>query len=202
MGQKYNLPTLPFDTSSLSPFISEETFQYHWGKHHRTYVTKLNQAIEGSEFENLSLEETVKKSKGAVYNNAAQHWNHSFFWNCLSPNSGGTPTGDILQGLEANFGSFEDFKEQFSQAAATLFGAGWAWLAQNKDGSLEIIPLSNADTPITQDKKPLLTLDVWEHAYYIDYRNERPRFIDAWWEVVNWEFVAQNLRSEQVLLPS
>lgn len=196
---KHQLPDLPFSTTALAPFISEETFEYHWGKHHATYVNNLNKLVDGTEFADESLEAVVKRSQGGMFNNAAQHWNHSFFWKCLSPNGGGTPKGEVLEAINASFGSFETFKEQFSTAAATLFGAGWAWLAQNEEGKLEILPLSNADTPLTTGKKPILTLDVWEHAYYIDYRNARPKFVEGWWDVVNWEFAEQSLRSKEVV---
>lgn len=197
MTKKHELPDLPFSMNALKPFISEETFEYHWGKHHRAYVTNLNKLIVDTKFANETLEEIVKKSEGGIFNNAAQHWNHSFFWNCLAPSGGGKPQGNILNAIEKSFGDFDVFKEKFSNAAATLFGAGWAWLAQNVDGSLEILSLSNAQTPLTQGKKPLLTLDVWEHAYYIDYRNARPKFIEGWWDVVNWEFAEKNLLLEQ-----
>ncbi|MFT5318218.1 MAG: Fe-Mn family superoxide dismutase [Chlamydiales bacterium] len=197
MAQKHELPDLPFSAKDLAPFISEETFEYHWGKHHRAYVTNLNKLVDGTEFADETLEDIIRKSKGGVFNNAAQHWNHSFFWNCLSPNGGGIPKGDVLNKINESFGDVETFKEQFSQAAATLFGAGWAWLAQNDEGKLEILPLSNAETPITHGKKPILTLDVWEHAYYIDYRNARPKFIEGWWDVVNWEFAEQNMKAEK-----
>lgn len=197
MAQKHELPDLPFSANALAPFISEETFEYHWGKHHRAYVTNLNKLVDGTEFADETLEGVITKSKGGVFNNAAQHWNHSFFWNCLSPNGGGTPKGDVLNKINESFGDIETFKEQFSQSAATLFGAGWAWLAQNDEGKLEILPLSNAETPLTHGKKPILTLDVWEHAYYIDYRNARPKFIEGWWDVVNWEFAEQNLKAEK-----
>ncbi|MCX7736238.1 MAG: superoxide dismutase [Fe] [Candidatus Kapabacteria bacterium] len=190
---KFELPELPFPKDSLKPHISEETFDYHHGKHHAAYVNNLNNLIAGTEFENMTLEEIIKKSQGGVFNNAAQTWNHTFFWHCLSPNSGGTPTGKVMEELTKNFGSFEKFKDDFSKAAATLFGSGWAWLVKNNDGSLEIVQTSNAGTPLTTDKKPILTLDVWEHAYYIDYRNARPKFIEMFWEIVNWDHVLKNL---------
>jgi len=175
--------------------MSEETLEYHHGKHHQAYVNNLNNLIAGTEFEGMSLEEIILKSSGGIFNNAAQTWNHTFFWNCLSPNGGGKPLGLVLVELEKNFGSFENFKSQFTNAAVTLFGSGWAWLVKNPDGKLEIIQASNAGNPLTMGKKPLLTIDVWEHAYYIDYRNARPKFVEAFWEIVNWDFVAKNLQS-------
>ncbi len=189
----FKLPELPFPKDALKPIISEETFEYHHGKHHQTYVNNLNNLIAGTEFESMSLEEIIKKSSGGIFNNAAQHWNHTFFWNSMSPNGGGTPTDKLLEEINKNFGSFESFKEQFSKAAATLFGSGWAWLVKNPDGSLSIEQTSNAGTPLTDNKTPLITIDVWEHAYYIDYRNARPQFIDRFWEIVNWDFALRNL---------
>jgi len=189
----FQLPELPFSKDALKPHISEETIEYHYGKHHKAYVDNLNKLIAGTEFENMTLEEIILKSKGPIFNNAAQAWNHTFFWNCLSPNGGGKPSGQLLQEIEKYFGSFEEFKSQFSNAAITLFGSGWAWLAKKPDSSLEIIQASNAGNPLTEGKKPLLTIDVWEHAYYIDYRNARPKFVEAFWEIVNWDFVEKNL---------
>jgi len=186
------LPELPYDKKALHPFISEETFDYHYGKHHAAYVTNLNAAVKDTEYEGLKLEDAIvksaKESKLPVFNNAAQHWNHAFFWECMSPNGGGAPKGKIADMITKDFGSFDAFKEQFSKAAATLFGAGWAWLASD-NGKLEIIQLSNAGTPMTLNKKALLTIDVWEHAYYIDYRNARPKFIEGFWDVINWDKV-------------
>lgn len=182
----FTLPDLPFDKNAFKGILSEETFEYHHGKHHNAYVTNLNKLIEGTEFEGQELENIVKQAEGGVFNNAAQHFNHSFFWNCLSPNGGGAPTGKVADMINDSFGSFDKFKDEFSKAAATLFGSGWAWLAKNGD-KLEILSLSNAGTPITLAKKPILTLDVWEHAYYIDYRNARPQFIEKFWEIVNWD---------------
>ncbi|MBI5325850.1 MAG: superoxide dismutase [Fe] [Ignavibacteriae bacterium] len=190
---KFELPTLPFPKDSLNPVISPETLDYHYGKHHAAYVNNLNNLIPGTQFENMKLEDIIKKSEGGIFNNAAQTYNHTFFWNCLSPNSGGTPSGDIADAINKYFGSFKDFKEKFSKAAVTLFGSGWAWLAKNSDGSLEILQLSNAGTPLTLDKKPIITLDVWEHAYYIDYRNARPTFVEKFWEIVNWDFANKQL---------
>lgn len=189
----FQLPELPFPKDSLKPHMSEETIEYHYGKHHQTYVNNLNNLIAGTEFETKSLEEIILKSSGGIFNNAAQTWNHTFFWNCLSPNGGGKPTGKLLEEIEKNFGSFDEFKKQFTNAAITLFGSGWAWLVRNPEGKLEIVQTSNAGNPMTDGKKPLLTIDVWEHAYYIDYRNARPKFVEAFWEIVNWDFVQKNL---------
>ncbi|CEK12121.1 superoxide dismutase [Fe] [Legionella hackeliae] len=188
------LPQLPYAMDALEPHISKETLEYHYGKHHSAYVTNLNKLIPGTEFENLSLEDIIKKSSGGIFNNAAQVWNHTFYWHCLSPNGGGEPTGKIGDAIGKHFGSFEKFKEEFSQVAATTFGSGWAWLVQDKNSSLKIINTSNAGTPMTEGLQALLTCDVWEHAYYIDYRNVRPDYIKAFWSLVNWEFVASNLR--------
>ncbi|KTD18007.1 superoxide dismutase [Legionella jordanis] len=190
----FTLPPLPYDMDALAPHISKETLEYHYGKHHSAYVTNLNKLIAGTEFETMSLEDIIKKSSGGIFNNAAQTWNHTFYWHCLSPNGGGNPTGKIGDAIAKHFGSFEQFKEEFSTVAATTFGSGWAWLAQDKDGSLKIISTSNAGTPMKDDMHALLTCDVWEHAYYIDYRNARPEYIKAFWSLVNWEFVNNNLR--------
>lgn len=188
----HELPTLPYEKNALEPHISAETLEFHYGKHHQTYVTNLNNLIPGTEFENLPLEEIVKQSSGGIFNNAAQVWNHTFFWNCLSPNGGGKPSGALAEAIEATFGSFETFKEEFTKTAVTTFGSGWAWLVKNTDGSLALVSTSNAATPLTAGQTPLLTCDVWEHAYYIDYRNARPKFVEAFWNLVNWEFVASN----------
>lgn len=191
----FTLPALPYAMDALSPHISKETLEYHYGKHHNAYVTNLNKLIAGTEYENLSLEEIIKKStSGGIFNNAAQVWNHTFYWHCLSPNGGGEPTGKAKDAIAKDFGSFEKFKEDFSQVAATTFGSGWAWLVQDKNGSLKIISTSNAGTPMTEGLQALLTCDVWEHAYYIDYRNARPDYIKAFWSLVNWDFVNSNLR--------
>jgi Fe-Mn family superoxide dismutase len=176
----------------LAPTLSQETLEYHYGKHHQAYVTNLNNLIPGTEFESMSLEEIVMKSSGGIFNNAAQVWNHTFYWNCLSPNGGGAPSGALAAAIDAKFGSFEEFKKQFNQAGATNFGSGWTWLVKNADGSLEIFNTSNAGTPMTSGKQALLTLDVWEHAYYIDYRNLRPKYLETMWHIVNWDFVAAN----------
>jgi Fe-Mn family superoxide dismutase len=189
----HTLPELPYALTALEPHISRETLEYHYGKHHQTYVTNLNNLIVGTEFETASLVDIIKKATGPIFNNAAQVWNHSFYWTCLSPEGGGQPTGTLLAAIEKSFGSFAEFKDQFSKTAISTFGSGWAWLVKNKDGSLAIISTSNAATPITSEASPLLTCDVWEHAYYIDYRNARPKYVEAFWNLVNWEFVAQEL---------
>jgi superoxide dismutase, Fe-Mn family len=186
-------PQLPYDLGALSPFVSEEQMTYHYGKHHAAYFTNLNGLVDGKPESEKALKEVVVKAEGPVFNNAAQAWNHSFFWHCMSPSGGGTPKGELLSRIERDFGSFDVFKEQFSTAATKLFGSGWAWLAADVAGKLEIMPLSNADTPLRHGKEPILTLDVWEHAYYIDYRNLRPKFIQGFWDVVNWDFVTKNL---------
>ena len=189
------LPALPYALDALAPTLSQETLEYHYGKHHQTYVTNLNNLIPGTEFEAMSLEDIIMKSSGGVFNNAAQVWNHTFYWNCLSPNGGGAPTGALAAAIDAKFGSLEEFKKQFNQAGATNFGSGWTWLVKNADGSLEIFNTSNAGTPMTSGKQALLTLDVWEHAYYIDYRNARPKYLETVWNIVNWDFVAANFAS-------
>ena len=187
----HELPPLPYAMNALAPHISQETLEYHYGKHHKTYVDNLNRLIPGTEFESLSLEDIIKKSSGGIFNNAAQVWNHTFYWNCLSPNGGGEPGGALAEAINKKFGSFADFKEQFTQCAVTTFGSGWAWLVKNPDGSLELVSTSNAGTPMTQGKTALLTCDVWEHAYYIDYRNARPKYVESFWNLVNWDFVAK-----------
>ncbi|PCI47796.1 MAG: superoxide dismutase [Fe] [Moraxellaceae bacterium] len=188
----YELPALPYEQNALEPHISAETLEFHYGKHHQTYVTNLNNLVKGTDNENKSLEEIVKSSSGGLFNNAAQIWNHTFYWNCLSPNGGGEPTGALADAINAKFGSFASFKEEFSKTAITTFGAGWGWLVKNADGSLELVSTSNAGCPITGDQTPLLTCDVWEHAYYIDYRNARPKYLEAFWNLVNWEFASAN----------
>jgi len=185
----HKLPELPFDKSALAPRISEETIEYHYGKHHAAYVANLNKLIMGTEFEKLSLEAIIQKATGGIFNNAAQVFNHTFYWHCLSPSGGSEPSGRLADQIAASFGSFAHFKEKFTAAAVTLFGSGWAWLVRNPDGSLAIEQTSNAGTPIHDNKKPLLTCDVWEHAYYIDYRNVRANYVTAFWDLVNWEFV-------------
>ncbi|MDQ2820642.1 MAG: superoxide dismutase [Fe] [Pseudomonadota bacterium] len=189
---EHTLPPLPYAKDALQPHMSAETLEYHYGKHHQAYVTNLNNLIKGTEFENMSLEEIIKKSSGGIFNNSAQVWNHSFFWNCMAPNAGGAPTGAVADAINAKWGSFDKFKEEFQKSAVGNFGSGWTWLVQ-KDGGVDIVNTSNAGTPLTGTDKPLLTCDVWEHAYYIDYRNARPKFVEGFWNLVNWEFVNSNL---------
>jgi len=189
---EHKLPDLPWDKDALAPHISPETIEYHYGKHHKAYVDNLNKLIPGTEFEDMRLEDIIKKASGGIFNNAAQIWNHSFYWNSLSPKGGGEPSGEIADALAKSFGSFDKFKEQFTSAAVTLFGSGWAWLVKNADGSLSIEATSNAGTPLKEGKKALLTCDVWEHAYYIDYRNARAAYVDAFWKLVNWKFTEEN----------
>lgn len=190
----HELPKLPYAMNALAPYISQETLEYHYGKHHQAYVNNLNNLIKDTEFANLSLEETILKSSGGIFNNAAQIWNHTFYWHCLSPKSAGEPSGSLADAIQKKFGSFDEFKKQFTQAAITVFGSGWAWLAKNTAGELEIIQTSNAGLPMQQNKKALLTCDVWEHAYYIDYRNARPSYVDNFWKIVNWDFVMDNFK--------
>ena len=189
------LPPLPFAKDALSPHISAETLEYHYGKHHQAYVNNLNQLIPGTKYENLPLEDIVRSSEGKIFNNAAQVWNHTFYWNCLSPNAVGRPAGALLRSIEKRFESFEKFQKQFTESAVGLFGSGWVWLVQMPDGTLELRAASNAGTPLTTEEKPLLTCDVWEHAYYIDYRNARPKYVETFWKLANWEFVAKNLKA-------
>jgi Fe-Mn family superoxide dismutase len=189
----FTLPELPYSNDALAPHISTETIEFHYGKHHRTYLDKLNAALPGTPFEKMTLEEVVQKSSGAMFNNAAQVWNHTFYWNSLTPKGGGTPTGTLGKAIEKSFGSMADFKEKFSAAAAGQFGSGWAWLVKDKSGQLSITTTSNAETPIQKPGvTPLLTCDVWEHAYYIDYRNARPKYVEAFWSLVNWDFAQKN----------
>lgn len=188
----HELPALPYAQNALEPVISAETIEYHYGKHHQTYVTNLNNLIADTEFADLSLTDIILKSSGGIFNNAAQVWNHSFYWNCLSPTGGGAPTGALGEAITAKFGSFDEFKKQFAQSAATNFGSGWTWLVKNADDSIEIFNTSNAGTPMTSGKTALLTVDVWEHAYYIDYRNARPKYLESIWDKINWAFVATN----------
>ena len=190
---KFTLPAFPFAQDALEPHISKTTIEFHYGKHHQTYVDNLNKLIIGTEFENSTLEEIVLKSSGGIFNNAAQVWNHTFYWNCLTPKSNLKPEGKLLDAIEKEFGSYEEFKEKFTNSAVTLFGSGWAWLVKNKEGKLEIVQTSNAENLIRQDKTPLLVCDVWEHAYYIDYRNNRAAYIEAFWKMVDWKTVAGRL---------
>jgi Fe-Mn family superoxide dismutase len=191
---EHKLPPLPYAKDALAPHISAETLEYHYGKHHATYVTNLNKLIAGTEFAELSLEDIVKKASGGVFNNAAQVWNHTFYWNCLSPKGGGEPSGALADAIKKSFGSFAAFREKLTNAAITQFGSGWAWLVKNPDGSLAIEQTSNAGTPLKDGKQALLTVDVWEHAYYVDYRNARASYVEAFWKVVNWDFASANLK--------
>ena len=190
----FQLPTLPYAKNALEPYISENTIDYHYGKHHQTYVDNLNKLIPGTAFESATLEEIVIKSEGGIFNNAAQIWNHTFYWNCLAPNKGGEPTGAIADAINSTFGSFEDFKTKFSAAAVTFFGSGWAWLVKDNEGKLQIVQESNAGNPMKKGLKPLLTIDVWEHAYYIDKQNRRLAYVEDIWKLVNWDFVAENYK--------
>lgn len=190
---EHKLPELPYPKDALQPHISAETLDYHYSKHHNAYVTNLNNLIKGTQFENMTLEEIIMKSETGIFNNAAQVYNHTFYWNCLAPNGGGAATGKIAEMINKKWGSFDKFKEEFTKAATTNFGSAWTWLVLNKQGDLEIYNTSNAQTPMTAGLKALLTIDVWEHAYYIDYRNARPNYINAFWNLVNWNFVNKNL---------
>lgn len=189
----FALPELSYELDGLAPNISRETLEYHYGKHHQTYVDNLNKLVSGTEYESLSLEKIIKASSGGLFNNAAQVWNHTFYWHCLTPNGNGDIPEALAAKLNETFGSIEAFKAEFTKAAVTTFGSGWAWLVKNGDDSLEILSTSNAGTPMTVGKHALLTCDVWEHAYYIDYRNRRPDYVEKFWELVNWEYVAGNL---------
>jgi superoxide dismutase, Fe-Mn family len=188
---KFTLPAFPFAQDALEPHISKTTIEFHYGKHHQTYVDNLNKLIIGTEFENSTLEEIVLKSSGGIFNNAAQVWNHTFYWNCLTPKSNFKPEGKLLDAIEKEFGSYDQFKEKFTNAAVTLFGSGWAWLVKDKDGKLEIVQTSNAENPMRQDKTPLLVCDVWEHAYYIDKQNRRPAYLESFWNLVDWKKVEE-----------
>ncbi|MEP4548213.1 MAG: Fe-Mn family superoxide dismutase [Saccharospirillum sp.] len=188
----FELPELPYAINALEPHISQETLEYHHGKHHNTYVTKLNGLIPGTEFEGKSLEDIIKSSSGGVFNNSAQIWNHTFYWHSLSPNGGGAPTGALGEAINAKWGSFEAFQKEFDEKAVNNFGSSWTWLVKNSDGSLEIVNTSNAGTPITEGQTPIITVDLWEHAYYIDYRNLRPKYLEAFWKLANWDFAAEN----------
>jgi len=186
------LPALPYATDALAPVISAETIDFHYGKHHQAYVTNLNNLVPGTEFEDASLEDIVMKSSGGIFNNAAQVWNHTFYWNGLSPNGGGQPTGALAEAINAAYGSFDEFKAAFIKSGVGNFGSGWTWPVKTKGGSVEIVNTSNAANPLRDGKQPLLTIDVWEHAYYIDYRNARPKYLDEIWSLINWDFVASN----------
>ncbi|MBU6199184.1 MAG: superoxide dismutase [Fe] [Xanthomonadaceae bacterium] len=188
------LPALPYARDALAPHISAETIDYHYGKHHQAYVTNLNNLIKGTEFEAMDLVSIVKKAQAGMFNNAAQIWNHTFYWNSIAPKGGGEPSGKLADAIKKAFGGFAQFKDDFSKLAAGTFGSGWAWLVQRADGSLGIVSTANAATPITGSDRPLLTCDVWEHAYYIDYRNARPKYIEAFWNLVNWDFAAAQMK--------
>lgn len=191
----FELPELPYEKTALEPHISAETLEYHHGKHHKTYVDKLNGMVEGTDMATKSLEDVVKAATGGIFNNAAQVWNHTFYWNCLSPNGGGAPDGELAAKINEAFGSVDKFKDEFTNSAIGNFGSGWTWLVQKQDGSVAIVNTDDADTPLTDDSvTPLLTVDVWEHAYYIDYRNARPKYLEAFWALVNWDFVASNMK--------
>ena len=190
---EHKLPALPYAMDALAPTISKETLEYHYGKHHQAYVTNLNNLIKGTPYEDKSLEEIVKTSEGGLFNNAAQVWNHTFYWNSLSPNGGGEPTGELAAAIDAKWGSFDAFKTAFNTAAGGNFGSGWTWLVQKADGSLDIVNTSNAGSALTTGHKALITCDVWEHAYYIDYRNSRPNYLGGFWKLVNWTFASSNL---------
>ncbi len=193
----FELPPLPYAQDALSPRISAETLSFHWGKHHRAYVNNLNQLIPGTEFEKMDLESIIRKSSGKIFNNAAQVWNHTFYWNCLAPQAGGAPAGALAKGITEQFGSFEEFQKQFSAAAVGTFGSGWAWLAKKPAGGLEIRSTSNAEPAFLNGDVPLITCDVWEHAYYIDYRNDRAAYVKAYWDLVNWDFAGANFESRK-----
>jgi len=190
---QHKLPELPFAKNALEPHMSAETLDFHHGKHHNAYVTKLNEVIPGTKYENMSLEEIILSSEGLVYNQAAQIWNHTFFWNCLAPKAGGAPTGKAADLINTKWGSFDKFKEEFAAKALGNFGSGWTWLVLNKANEVEIVNTSNAVAPMSNGQKALLTLDVWEHAYYIDHRNARAKFVESFWNLVNWNFVNQNI---------
>lgn len=187
------LPELPYEANALEPYISKETIDFHYGKHHQGYVNKLNSLVPGTSFENATLEEIVKKADGGIFNNGAQVWNHSFYWNCLKPGGGGKPSSTIADAIVDNFGSFEDFKNKFSDAAATLFGSGWAWLVKTPANTLEIVQTANAGNPLRDGKIPILTCDVWEHAYYLGYQNRRPDYIEAFFNLIDWQKVSDRL---------
>ncbi|NMM36203.1 MAG: superoxide dismutase [Fe] [Glaciimonas sp.] len=189
---EHTLPALPYAMDALQPHISKETLEYHYGKHHQTYVTNLNNLIKSTEFENAKLEDIIRKASGGVFNNAAQVWNHSFYWNCLTPKASGAPSGALADAINAKWGTFDKFKAEFTKSALGNFGSGWTWLVKKTDGSVDIVNTSNAATPLTGADKPLLTCDVWEHAYYIDYRNARPKYVESFWNLANWDFVAKN----------
>lgn len=186
---KFNLPELPFAKNALEPHISERTLEFHYGKHHQTYVNTLNTLIEGTEFENKTLKEIIKSSDGGIFNNAAQVWNHTFYWSCLAPNHKPAPEGSLKKAIEEAFGSFENFKEEFTKKSVGLFGSGWCWLVKDSAGKLSIVQQSNAGNPMTKGLTPIMVCDVWEHAYYLDKQNARPKYMESYWELVNWDFI-------------
>jgi Fe-Mn family superoxide dismutase len=191
----FTLPELPYSKDALQPHISAETLEYHHGKHHKAYVDKTNELIKGTKFENATLEEILKTAEpGPLFNNAEQHWNHSFYWKCMAPKKGGEPKGPVADAIKKAFGGFEPFKKKFSEIAEGHFGSGWAWLVRAKDGSIQVLATHDAGCPIRQGQTPIITCDVWEHAYYIDYRNARPKYVAAWWNLVNWDFANENLK--------
>lgn len=187
------LPDLPYAKNALEPHISQETLEYHYGKHHKAYVDNLNKMLAASELENEPLETIIRQAKGGMFNNAAQVWNHSFYWNCLSPEGGGEPSGELGDAIKRDFDSFANFRDKFTESAKGNFASGWTWLVKGQDGKLKIVNTDDAKTPVTTEDTPLMTIDVWEHAYYIDYRNARPQYVDAYWHLINWDFVAKNL---------
>ena len=187
----FELPLLPYPIDALEPFITKRTLEFHYGKHHQTYVNNINKLVVGTEFEKATLEDIIKKASGGIFNNAAQVWNHTFYWNCFTPKGRPTPEGPLAQAINNSYGSFDQFKEKFNAAATTLFGSGWAWLVKKADGSVEIIPESNAGNPLKNGHTPLLTIDVWEHAYYLDYQNRRPDYINTFWNYIDWDAVAK-----------
>ncbi|HEX4045229.1 MAG TPA: Fe-Mn family superoxide dismutase [Gammaproteobacteria bacterium] len=190
----FQLPALPYAMEALQPHISKETLEYHYGKHHKAYVDNLNKLVQNTGFANATLEEIIMKASGPIFNNAAQDWNHTFYWHCLTPKSAAEPSGKLADAIKKTFNSVDEFKKLFSQAAISVFGSGWAWLVKNSQGELEIITTSNGGLPMKEGKKALLTCDVWEHAYYIDYRNLRPSYVENFWKLVNWDFVADNFK--------
>ncbi len=198
MPKIHSLPELPYSLDALEPHISRKTLKYHHGKHHAGYIKKLNKAVENSEFSGKSLEQIIATAEGNIFNNAAQAWNHAFYWRCLSPDSDLDPASEISQSITSDFGNLDDFKKKFTDAAAALFGSGWTWLVLNQQGKLEIVSTENADTPIRHGQVPLLTCDVWEHAYYLDYKNSRPDYLQAFWKLLNWKFVNEQYSAAAV----
>jgi Fe-Mn family superoxide dismutase len=186
----FELPNLPYEYDALSPYIGIKTLEFHYGKHHNAYVNNLNNLVKGTKFENASLEQIVKEAEGGIYNNGAQVWNHTFYFFGFDPHGSREPSGELANAINKSFGSFDQFKEKFSNAAVTLFGSGWTWLARKVDGSLEIIQESNAGNPLRAGLKPVLTCDVWEHAYYLDYQNRRPDYIKAFWNILDWDVIS------------